>query len=596
MTEPAENSSRPWLFWLRGLALALCLVPPVTLAALLWQNAVNVPYWDEWDDAIAGVFVKWHDGTLRLGDLWAQHNESRLVLPRVIFLALGGFGKWNLSAEVGFTFLLLALAAVMIFRLGKGLRSAQPAAGWAAFFLACLLLFSPAQYQALLWGMELILYLPLVFILAALLMLRASVPTPGKIVFAALMAAASTCSFSNGLLAWLVLFPAIFLRDGWAGLKAQSRAALLWLLAFLANVALYFQNYQFPPSPGLGTVLREHPWQVAQYVLAFLGAPLANQNSSHQAVIATIIGGAALVLFLVSAVTIFRRREAALVTAVLPWLTLGGYGILSAVLAASGRAAFGVEQALSPRYGIFGICLLVVLVFLFPMLVFGRESGNSSGAPSAALKKIVAALGVAVLLLHASAWPAAVVNLKYFSATLRQARACLRFINVLPPQPATRATLCPDDAKVRRMANLLADAGVLDYPLLSSAQLADFRQVAAGENAPRGAVEVGEISGSNVFLSGWALAPARRDAADCVVFSREADGRAPEIFAVMDRRFARFDLVQKLGGPEYLLSGWQKTVPLADLPKGRLALRAWSFDAETGAIAPLGGGVQLDNP
>jgi hypothetical protein len=592
MPEPAENSSRPWPFWLRGLALALCLAPLVALAALLWQNAVNVPYWDEWDDAIAGVFVKWHDGTLRLGDLWAQHNESRLVLPRVIFLVLGGFGKWNLSAEVGFTFLLLALAAVMIFRLGKGLRSAQPAAGWAAFFIACLLLFSPAQYQALLWGMELILYLPLVFILAALLMLRASVPTPVKIGFAALMAAASTCSFSNGLLAWLVLFPAIFLRDGWAGLKAHSRAALLWLLAFLANVALYFQNYQFPPSPGLGTVLREHPWQAAQYVLAFLGAPLANQNGAHQAVIATLIGGAALVLFIISAVTVFRRREAALVSVAVPWLTLGGYGILSAVLAATGRAAFGVEQALSPRYGIFGICLFVALVYLVPMLVFGRKLENASGN----LCKFVAALGVAVLLLHASAWSAAVVNLKYFSATLRQARACLRFINVLPLQPATRATLCPDDAKVRRMANLLADAGVLDYPLLSSARLADFPQIAAGDAAPRGAVEVGEISGGNVFLSGWALAPARRDAADCVVFSREADGRAPEIFAVMDRRFARFDLVQKLGGREYLLSGWQKTVPLADLPKGRLALRAWSFDAETGAMAPLGGGVQLDNP
>jgi hypothetical protein len=292
------------------------------------------------------------------------------------------------------------------------------------------------------------------------------------------------------------------------------------------------------------------------------------------------------------------------------------------LLAATGRAAFGVEQALSPRYGIFGICLFVALVYLIPTLVFGRKPGNSSGgqcktgalvsaparsdgvfkragsetgAPSAAWGKFVAALGVAVLLLHAGAWPAAVTNLNFFSTTLRQARACLRFINVLPSQPATRATLCPDDAKVRRMANLLAEAGVLGYPLLSSARLADFRQIAAGGTAPRGAVEVGEISGGNVLLSGWALAPARRDAADCVVFSCELDGREPEIFAVMDRRFARFDLVQKLGGREYLLSGWQKTVPLADLPKGRIAIQAWSFDAETGAIAPLGGGVRLDN-
>ncbi len=34
----------------------LCLLPPVALAILLRRNAMNVPYWDEWDDDLAGIF------------------------------------------------------------------------------------------------------------------------------------------------------------------------------------------------------------------------------------------------------------------------------------------------------------------------------------------------------------------------------------------------------------------------------------------------------------------------------------------------------------------------------------------------------------
>lgn len=586
-TEIQKSSS----FWGQGLVVGLCLLPAVGLAILLRQNAVNVPYWDEWDDDLTGIFLKWHNGTLSFSDFWAQHNESRLVLPRAVFLLLGIFSHWNLCWQVATTFVLSALAAGGVFWLGRKTLADRPLVAGVAAFIASLLIFSPAQYQAWLWGMELILYLPLVCILASLLFLQTNFSARTKIFFCGVMAVASTYSFSNGMLAWLALFPVLFLADGLAGLKKMRHTALLWLLAFVANLSLYFQDYQFPTSPGLWGVLCDHPWQVVAYLFAFLGGPLVDQNSDHAVTAGIIIGGFQFTLFLALGVVIFRRRnDSEWMRRVWPWLTLGGYGVLSALLATSGRAAFGAAQALSPRYGIFGVCLTVALVYLVPLVVF-----YSAPPVSGKIRVTLAALGVAVISLHALALPSALVNMEVFSLDLRQAKACLKFLDVLPPQPATRAYLCPSFAKVKTMADALNRAHVWDYPLLSSRRLADFK------SDPPPAVPVGDIEncrvlGTNFFLSGWALAASRCAPADCVVFTCEGAGVEPQIFALMDERLVRQDLVEKFHDRKFFLAGWQKGCPLADLPKGALTVRAWSYDAATDRLTPLANVVNLANP
>jgi hypothetical protein len=580
MTENPKPQGR-FPAWVRWLTAGLCLLPPVALAVLLRQNAVNVPYWDEWDDGFGGLFLKWHAGTLNFGDFWAQHNESRLVLPRVIFLLLGGFSHWNLLPEVVCTFLLACGVAAMVFHLCRKTLAGRPLAAGLACFIGSLLVFSPAQHEAWLWGMELILYLPLLFILASLLVLRTGLAWRTKLVVCGAFATASTYSFSNGLLAWIALFPVLFLAGGRAGLRIKSRAALLWGFAFIANVALYFQDYQFPESPGLWQVLCADPWLVAKYFCAFLGGPLASQNSGHQVTVGILAGGVQFALFATVCLMIFRRRkDSTLMNHVWPWLTLGGYGILSALLATSGRAAFGAPQALSSRYGIFGICLTVALACLMPLVTSRRL--------------VPALFGAMVIGLHALAFPAAVVNMTVFSLDLRHAKACLKFLDALPPQPATRTTLCPSYPKVKAMADALDRAGVWDYSLHQTRRLADFKQSPppAGQ---AGGVENCQVIGTNLFLAGWARSAARPAAADCVLFTSESEGVEPQIFGLMDRRFVRADLVEKFHDQAYLLAGWQKTCPLANLPRGALTIKAWSYDVETSCLMPLANEAHLDN-
>jgi hypothetical protein len=63
----------------------------------------------------------------------------------------------------------------------------------------------------------------------------------------------------------------------------------------------------------------------------------------------------------------------------------------------------------------------------------------------------------------------------------------------------------------------------------------------------------------------------------------------------MDERTLRPDLVAKSNQKKLFASGWQKICLLADLPKGALTLKAWTYDTGNRKIKMLGGSVQVDN-
>jgi hypothetical protein len=321
-----------------------------------------------------------------------------------------------------------------------------------------------------------------------------------------------------------------------------------------------------------------------------------NQNSDRAITAGIVIGGLQLAVFFVVCLFIFRlRKKSASMIRAWPWLTLGGYGILNALLATSGRAAFGAEQALSPRYGIFGVCLTVALAYLVPLVVLGRPTRDNQPRPaSRKIRVALAALGAVVIGLHALAFPAAVVNMNIFSLNLRHAKVCLKFLDVLPPQPATLANLCPNYSKVKLMADALDRAGVWDYSLHQTRRLADFKTSppSAGES---GVIENSQTAGGNLVLSGWARASAQHAPADCVVFTCEGAGVEPQVCALMDQRQVRTDLVEKYRDKNLLLAGWEKNCPLAELPKGALTVKAWSYDLATESLTLLASEVRLDN-
>jgi hypothetical protein len=263
----------------RILAVILVLAPAVLLAVLLWRDSVNVPFWDEWDDDIAGLFVKFKTGQLAFADFWSQHNESRLVLPRIFILLLGCLTHGNVCGEMAFTFLLACLIAWAIHRLERTAFGIQPKLTLPIFFVSSLLIFSPAQSEAWLWGMEFILYVPLACVLLGLLSCQSKISGAAKWFTCLLMALISTYTFSNGLVVWIVLFPALFFSVDDLSRRGKKRAMLWWMICFAGNSVLYFYNYQFPAANGFWQKIFTDPLPIARYFFAFEGGLLVNRDA-----------------------------------------------------------------------------------------------------------------------------------------------------------------------------------------------------------------------------------------------------------------------------------------------------------------------------
>jgi hypothetical protein len=89
---------------LRRIADVVQIAFPIALGILIALTAVNVPFWDEWE--WADLIFRFHMGTLSFADLWAQHNEHRMLFPQLVFLGLDQFGGWSPVREL---FISLAL-------------------------------------------------------------------------------------------------------------------------------------------------------------------------------------------------------------------------------------------------------------------------------------------------------------------------------------------------------------------------------------------------------------------------------------------------------------------------------------------------------
>ena len=63
--------------------LLLIAAPPLLIGLLIFRNGVDTTFWDEWDGT-APLFEKMAAGTLGFADFFAQHNEHRILCPRLI--------------------------------------------------------------------------------------------------------------------------------------------------------------------------------------------------------------------------------------------------------------------------------------------------------------------------------------------------------------------------------------------------------------------------------------------------------------------------------------------------------------------------------
>jgi hypothetical protein len=596
---------------LRAALFALAFSPALATAALVARFAVDVPTWDDFERA--PLLVAWQEGRLGFDELYSLHIEHRIVVPRLLTLANQAWLGGDLRIENGFGVVIILCGALAVHGLLRRSLGPEPLRLYGTSFLANLLLFSPLQWENLLWAIQTAFFLPFAAAAVALLALELRCPLPAR--FAATGAAAilATHSFSHGLALWPLVFAAVALRRG---LSTRARVGFLaaWLALAAAVLVPYFtvggfrnaslHAYDVPIGERpAGLHLAELParWERAGlFFLTLLGSPLSRNPLLPEMALAPWAGAALLAAFaLAIALWLWRWRDAALWDRALPWLALGGYAVGASALAGIGRSLYlPWRGALLPHYATLGLVALVGLVGLWAVLL------AALGAPAArrfpALRGLLragpafAAGALAGVTLLAGLFG---VNGMYeWSSGRLQARTSLLYLDHFEPRYVRR--IDGDLQVARDMVKLLDQHGLMRPRLAPDLRLASEFGLDDGR-VPAEFARISEavVRGPRIVVRGHAWLPEAGRRADGVLASaRDASGE-PQVVGLLElhglpwmavpRQDHLFNVALEPGPAEF--GAFRGGVERSRLPsEGELELEFWAVDAERMRVRRLG--------
>lgn len=557
--------------------------PALYLAFLIFQHGTDTPWGDQWDGT-APLFLKMKADTLQFSDFYRFHNEHRIVFPRLLTVGLAKLTNWNVRAELLVIWLLACLCAFNVWRLAKVTRLLEARSGYWLLLAANALLFTPIQWENVLWGFQIGFFLPLACITASL-WIGASLKAPWSFVMTALLCFVTTFSIASGFCAWLITAPLLWFSVQEASRRKQAVMWALWTGLAVASVSLYFRGLTRPrghPSP---MEALEQPVLALRFWCAYLGLPFGTGTALESASVATFAGAALVALFAASLLYLWRcRRDQVLLRRALPWVSLASIALLNSALTTVGRVGFGIPGALQSRYISFAVFLPISLLFLGRLILSHSRQQETPRSQNAGARVVVVGTAFAVLFVLATIdslrmWPR-------FEHDRRTGKSALLLINILDEPDALAQYIHWWRGELRPVANELNELGYLRPPLLRSNRIRDIAVEGAGTRMGEFNRLAKDREGKLVAI-GWAILP-DRDAADSVLLTYDDAAGEPIIFARADVTSPRPDVSEKLKNPRFLHTGWVASWDPGALPEGARHIRAWAFDADVARAFPIG--------
>lgn len=395
-------------------ALAFCI-----LALFIDRFAVNLPFWDEWVDL--RFWAAHQAGTLTWADVFSQHNEHRITVPRMIFVALYDLvGEWNMVTHMVVSALCMgATVAVFVYTLRR-LGVAAPIG-----LAMCVLLTSPVQWDNILFGYQLQIFASALGLTVALSAVALDHALRWRTVAVAIAACmVSAFSFGGGLCSWpaagiALLVRALLIAGGPLALL-RHRALLGRLVAFalaaLAGVGAYFVDYKFPPSP-----LQARDWAVWwDFFARMLAQPLLDDTTPAPAIaLAVALWAVALAAMLGYA----RRRRLApardRLVLFAGWVT---FLVVNAAVISTGRAT---TPYVPSRYAT--MSLFASALWLIAAADLARWSRVLPAGAGRVVRVGLVGLVAALLLVHADRYLAGLSTMREQRANRAVAHEALAF-------------------------------------------------------------------------------------------------------------------------------------------------------------------------
>jgi len=334
-------------------AICLALTALLIHYTVLLIYAENIPIGDDYYDVFRFLYRYEHAASVKekLLALYAQHNEHRTTLSRIVYLAM-----YDLSGTINFRELILIgdLSTLgIIILLAKQYKNQKHAIAICAFIATFIL--NLQSWQSMLWAMTaLSSYSVIFFMLACFTSLTTN--KTAWVFFAMLFAVCASLSMGNGLLAWPLGLLCIFLSKP----SNRNLHVALWLLASAVFIFIYLYGYTTSPAMQAPSQLQfTNLLNAAKWVLVFLGSSWAFESLN----ITTAMTAGVLLVTAASFLSIRLIRTGPAVVCFMAFI------IGSAAITAYSRSIAGPEAALHSRYKIYSIYLsCLVLVHLFTWL------------------------------------------------------------------------------------------------------------------------------------------------------------------------------------------------------------------------------------
>jgi hypothetical protein len=488
----------------RALLTALVLLPPAAILWIIWRHAVDVPVHDQWNIAI--TIVQALEGHLSLENLLLQANESRPVIPRLVFLGLARLTGWDTHAELLLAQAIVAFTLVTSWRLSRATVDVPRTWRLALMALTSALLFSPLQTQNHLWGIQAIVHVPLACLLCALAAMQAK---PRHLV-PILCCVVATYSYANGLALWVLVPFALVLL--WRE-RLRLRHVVAWLAAAAASFAVYFHEYHRPSQhsgivASLGTAVA-----AAKSFLLCLAVPFVYGPTEVEP---GLVVGTAILIALTLALAWLARAPADLRRRAVVWLTMIASGLFAAALIVVGRLSFGVEYSLAPRYAAFTGPIAIGLAHVGALWAFSPAPGSARRRRAVILASALIAAGAVYSRAVVGAWP--VYHLVQLE--MQQSKAALWMFRVVPYEQIQPKVWFGSGEMIERLVARLDAAGMVRLPPVR--RLADVPGDRTGTPG-RGYFETARREGNGRFLvSGWCASADRLPCSGVVIEARTA--------------------------------------------------------------------------
>ncbi len=340
-------------------------------AIIVWILGVNIPFFDQW--AFIPLLGKLFSGVENIvfADLIAQHNEHRLLFPRIIFLTLAYFTHWNIKAELWVNiFLMACIAFFMLQKIKKDFLEEDGNQNFNFFviFSISLLFFSFGQNENIVWGWQIQIFLNILFVVLGIHFLTQPQSNMWHFSWAILCGLVAVFSFANGLLYFLIGFLAIFLQKK-SSFSQKITYLSVWLLVTIFVFLVYFQGYQRPlhhPTPMLSI---QYVVSYMAYIFTFLGCPIF-ESDAIASMISGMVGVGIYIFGIVQLFFLEKRNTKPFLSEFTPYyfyIFLSFYAIGSALISGLGRVGneMGLAQASASRYvticNLFWVCNFVFI-------------------------------------------------------------------------------------------------------------------------------------------------------------------------------------------------------------------------------------------